>query len=413
VVGGGRAAPGAPRPHDVPVRVALVSEVWTPEVDGLVTRLERTVAQLRRAGHDVLVVAPTTGTDLPGVQERRTRGVRIPFLYGGRRWGVPDLRVPRAVREFAPDVVHVVNPVLMGVAAARWVAPRLPLVVSYHTDVATYAGHYHLGAFEGFVHASMRSTYRRADVRLATSPVGRGHLAGIGVEDVDLWGRGVDTGAFRPDRDGARLRARLGPDPDLAVAMHVGRIASEKGCDRLVPLAAGDPPVQLALVGEGPDRARLERVLAGERAAFTGVLRGDDLADAYAAADVLVFSSETDTLGLVLLEAMASGLPVVALDTSTARQTLDGYEAARFVPGGAGEGAWNVLVRAASEAAARSAEAHGGGAAGRVAARAAVARPAADWALTTEHLVEDVYARAVELAGARLAGSRRRTAGAL
>jgi len=394
------------------VRVALVSEVWAPEVDGLVTRLESTVAQLRRAGHDVLVVAPTSGTDVPGVLERRTRGVRIPFLYGGRRWGVPDVGVARAVRDFAPDVVHVVNPVLMGVAAARWAAPRHPLVVSYHTDVATYAGHYHLGAFEGFVHASMRSTYRRADVRLATSAVGRGHLAEIGVDAVDLWGRGVDTSAFRPGRDGARLRPRLAPgaDPDVPLAMHVGRIASEKGCDRLVPMAS--PPVQLALVGEGPDRERLERVLAGRRATFTGVLRGDDLADAYAAADVLVFSSETDTLGLVLLEAMACGLPVVALDTPTARQTLDGYEAVRLVPAGAGEGAWNLAVHAASQEAARSADARGAGAAGRAAAREAVARPAADWAVTTERLVADVYERAVEVAGARLTAPRRRTAGA-
>ncbi|WP_299036245.1 glycosyltransferase [uncultured Pseudokineococcus sp.] len=394
------------------MRVALVSEVWTPEVDGLVTRLESTVAELRRAGHDVLVVAPTTGTDVPGVVERRTRGVRIPFLYGGRRWGVPDARVARAVRDFAPDVVHVVNPVLMGVAAALRLAPRHPLVVSYHTDVATYAGHYHLGAGEGFVHASMRATYRRADVRLATSAVGRGHLAEIGIDDVDLWGRGVDTAAFRPGRDGSRLRPRLGPDPDLPVALHVGRIASEKGCDRLVPLASTDPPVQLALVGEGPDRDRLARVLAGRRATFTGVLRGDDLADAYAAADVLVFASETDTLGLVLLEAMASGLPVVALDTSTARQTLEGYEAAHLVPAGAGEDGWNLAVRAAAEAAARAGEAHGGGAEGRVAARAAVARPADDWVVTTEHLVADVYERAVELAGRRIATSRRRPAGA-
>ncbi|WP_298988678.1 glycosyltransferase [uncultured Pseudokineococcus sp.] len=389
------------------MRVALVSEVWAPEVDGLVTRLESTVAELRRAGHEVLVVAPTTGTAVPGVLERRTRGVSVPFLYGGRRWALPDGVVARAVRAFAPDVVHVVNPVLMGVAAARWAASRHPLVVSYHTDVATYAGHYHLGAFEGFVHASMRWTYRRADVRLATSPVGRGHLAEIGIHDVDLWERGVDTAAFRPDRDGTRLRGRLGPDPDLPVALHVGRVASEKGCDRLVPLAREDPPVQLALVGEGPDRARLERTLAGRRAVFTGVLRGDDLADAYAAADALVFASETDTLGLVLLEAMACGLPVVALDTSTARQTTAGYAAVRLVPPGADGAAWNRAVRDVAAGSAAAAAAHGGGTAGLAAARAAVARPAGDWASTTERLVEDVYARAVRAAAARGVGSRR------
>ncbi|MEJ5944076.1 glycosyltransferase [Pseudokineococcus basanitobsidens] len=392
------------------MRVAFVSEVWAPEVDGLVTRLERTVEALRADGHEVLVVAPTAGTAVPGVLETRTRGLRLPFLYGGRRWALPDGVVARALRAFVPDVVHVVNPVLMGVVGARWALPRYPVVVSYHTDVATYAGHYHLGIFEGVVHRSMRQAYRPADVRLATSSVGREHLAEIGIDDVRLWARGVDLAAFRPGRDGSALRARLrapvrpvAGDDDVPVALHVGRVATEKGTDRLARLASAEPPVHLALVGDGPDRRRLETELAGRQVTFTGLLRGDDLADAYAAADALVFASTTDTLGLVLLEAMASGLPVVALDSPTSRATLAGYGPATFVARAAPPGAWNTAVHAASDAARRAGDARGAGSPGRTAVRAAAARPTDDWACATRRLVEDVYADAVRRGAARLA----------
>lgn len=307
------------------MRIAIVSETWAPSVDGVVTRLENTVRELRSAGHEVLVVAPTTGSAVWGVVERQTRTVSFDFLYGGRPWGLPGRRVTGAVDEFRPDVVHVVNPVFMGAWAIRAARRHYPLIVSYHTDVAAYAGHYHLGWLRPLIHRLMRSMYRSATVRLATSDVGREQLFQLGIDDVELWARGVDHKLFRPDRDGSAMRERLAADPDLPLALYVGRLASEKGCQHMLDLATSDPPVQVAFVGDGPDRRRLERMFAGTRCHFTGFLSGDDLADAYAAADVFVFPSETDTLGLVLLEAMATGLPIVARDTPTARHTLEGY----------------------------------------------------------------------------------------
>ena len=307
------------------MRIALVTESWAPNVDGMVVRLENTVRELRAEGHETMVVAPTTGTRLHGVQEYRTRNISLGFLYGGRPWGLPDWSVRPVLEEFDPDVVHVVNPVLMGGVAAWLVRSRYPVVVSYHTDVVAYARHYHLGWLRGLIKSAMRHTYRPAAVRLATSELGRRRLAEAGIGEVELWSRGVDKEMFRPDRDGSAMRARLNPDPDVPLVLYVGRLASEKGCERLLPLLECDPPVHVAFVGDGPDSERLQRLFDHERVTFAGCLVGEDVADAYAAADVFVFPSATDTLGLVLLEAMACDVPVVAADTEAARETLAGY----------------------------------------------------------------------------------------
>jgi glycosyltransferase involved in cell wall biosynthesis/putative flippase GtrA len=307
------------------MRIAVVTETWAPSVDGVVVRLENTVRELRADGHEVKVVAPTIGTPLTGVHEYRTRSIRLGFLYGGHPWGLPDWSVLPALDEFDPDVVHVVNPVLMGVLAAWLVRSRYPVVVSYHTDVVAYAGHYHLGWLKGLVKRMMRRTYGRAAVRLATSELGRRRLAEAGIGEVGIWPRGVDRKTFRPDRDGSAMRARLNPNPDVPLVLYVGRLASEKGCERLLPLLDCDPPVHVAVVGDGPDRERLQRLFDQENVTFTGLLSAEEVADAYAAADVFVFPSATDTLGLVLLEAMACGTPVVAADTEAARETLAGY----------------------------------------------------------------------------------------
>lgn len=154
------------------MRVALVTETWQPCVDGVVTRLEQTVRHLTDRGHQVLLLAPTTGAPLPGLRQRRTGRIVLPFIDRARPWGLSDPRVRRLLDAFAPTVVHVVNPVLMGVAAA-WSASRYPLVVSFHTDVSAYAATYRLAWTRPLLHRLMRLTYARADVLLATSAVGR------------------------------------------------------------------------------------------------------------------------------------------------------------------------------------------------------------------------------------------------
>lgn len=326
---------GVRAPWGERLRVAIVTESWRPSIDGVVTRLDNTVRELRRAGHEVMVIGPSVDERLPDVPQYRTPTLSLRFLYGGRPWALPGPVVRRRLREFEPDVVHVVNPVLMGSLALRHAARRYATVVSYHTDVSVYASMYHLGWVRPLLHEVMRRVYRRADVRLATSDVGRQQLTDLRIDDVDLWKRGVDLDLFRPDRDGTDARTRLTPTPQHPLALYVGRLAREKGLERLLPLAARPGRTHVALVGDGPDGAHLEQLFAGSRVTFAGVLQGDALADAYAAADVFVFPSETDTLGLVLLEAVASGLPVVATDSPAARTVLGSYRERVLVPPGA------------------------------------------------------------------------------
>lgn len=313
------------------VRIAIVSETWRPYVDGVVTRLSATVRMLRHEGHQVLVIAPEGGEK--SFEGARVRGVptfSVPFIYGGRPWGYPLPAVGRHLDEFRPDVVHVANPIMLGIAGVLAARRRhIPLVASFHTDVAQYAGHYYLGFLGGAIHKITRALHNAAGLNLATSPTACHQLRRLGVHNVHLWRRGVDLELFRPDRDTSGMRERFGARPGQAIALYVGRISSEKGLHHLESLAR-DPQTMLVLVGEGPARDRLRRRWAKLDVSFPGTLYGDQLGNAYAAADTFVFPSTTETLGLVLLEAMASGLPVIAADSPTSRELLQTHPCARL-----------------------------------------------------------------------------------
>ncbi|WP_326836437.1 glycosyltransferase family 1 protein [Amycolatopsis rhabdoformis] len=307
------------------MRIAFVTETWLPSTDGIVTRLLATVSELRERGHDVLVIAPADGpAEFPGPAVETVPTVGAKFLYGGKRWGLPLPRVARFLRAFEPDVVHLVNPAFLGVAGLI-AAHRQgrPVVASYHTDIARYARHYRLGGAVPLIWTVLRSLHRRAELNLATSDAAITELTAHGIPGVRLWPRGVDLVRFRP----APARRTTG----RPIALYVGRLAAEKGLHRLASLAEPAGGFRLVLAGTGPARAHLERTLPPDTV-FTGLLHGEDLAEAYRAADLFVFPSTTDTLGLVLLEALASGLPVLAAESPAARSTLAGTTAARFFP---------------------------------------------------------------------------------
>lgn len=341
------------------MKIALVSETWRPSVDGVVIRLEHTVEHLVRAGHRILIAAPTMGTPQTGVEQYRTNGAHIGFVDPGRRSGLPDFGLGRRLAAFEPDVVHFVNPLLMGTLALRAVARRYPIVVSFHTDITTYLSRYKISRVAPILHQCMRTAYRRADLRLATSRIGEQRLRSLGIDGVGLWPPGVEptTGSQPESRDA--MRTRLNPEPHLALALCVGRLAREKDCWRLLPVVAGPSPAHLTFVGDGPARDQLEQLYVGSHASFAGVLRGSDLANAYAAADVLLFPSSTETIGLVLLEAMSADLPVVAIDSPAARQTLDGYQRAIIIPPASDAAAWATAINAARATPSRAAGVRG------------------------------------------------------
>jgi glycosyltransferase involved in cell wall biosynthesis len=300
------------------VRVALVTEVFLPKIDGITNRLRHTLACLEAEGNECLLVAPHTSVASWG----GARIVRVPSLpfpaYPGVRISLPDPRIAAALARFAPDVVHAVGPACLGVvgiAAAR--ALGLPIVASYHTDFPRYLDGYGLGFAADAIWPLIRAVHGAAHQNLCPSRFTREELAEHGVRNVGIWRGGVDAALFDPNRRSHEMRLRLSNGrPELPLLLSVGRLSPEKNLASFAEILDGVPEAQLALVGDGPARGELERALAPfaaeGRVHFAGFLRGLELASAYASADLFVMPSKTETLGFVVLEAMASGLPVVA-----------------------------------------------------------------------------------------------------
>ena len=311
------------------MRVAIFTETYIPCTDGVVTRLLNTLDELRRLGHEVLVLAPDGGP--PSYAGYRVEGFpgRPFFLYPDKRVIWPRTRGIDLVREFQPDVIHTLNPTVFGMAAilAAWATDR-PLVASYHTHFPHYAKLYGYDYLTGPIWGYMRLLHNRAAVNLCTSESARQELVRHRFRRVRVWPHGVDLRRFRPTTPDPAMRHRLsGGAPDKTLLVYVGRLAAEKEIHRLLPAVQGHDEIRLALVGDGPSRRELEVLFAGTPTVFTGTLEGDDLVAAYNAADAFLFPSTTETLGLVLLEAMACGLPAIAARSEPSMDLLGGGEA--------------------------------------------------------------------------------------
>ncbi|NMP21960.1 glycosyltransferase family 4 protein [Sulfobacillus harzensis] len=308
------------------MRIAFVTETWWPSTDGVVTRLTATLRELKKMGHELLVIAPRGGDPVfEGIPVRDVPNVSVGFIYGGKPWGMPLPRIGHYIREFDPDIVHAVNPFVIGWGGVfSAVSQGRPLVASYHTNIAQYAEFYHLGFTKPAIWACLRALHNRADLNLATSETVRRELVQEGIRNVRVWARGVDLDLYHPAKRSEAMRRRLtGGHPERMIALSVGRVAAEKGLDRLTALFGANPDLHLAFVGDGPARPSLENLFQGTPTTFVGTLHGEELATAYASADVFVFPSTTDTLGLVLLEAMASGLPIIAAESSPTHELTD------------------------------------------------------------------------------------------
>lgn len=295
-----------------PLRIALITETFLPKFDGVVTRLCYTLRHLQKMGHALQLIAPKGVDDFEGVPVYGVPGFKFP-LYPDLKAAVPGPGVGRLLKAFRPDLIHAVNPAMLGVSAFFLsTSQRLPLVVSYHTQLPKYLQYYGMGSLEGAMWWGIRAGYNRADVTLATSKATQSELEGHGVRRVQLWRRGVDTELFHPNCATRRMRGRLTDGhPEDKLLLYVGRLSAEKEIEQCRQALAALPGVRLALVGTGPHRQKLEQYFAGTPTHFAGFLRGPDLAEAFASADTFFLPSRTETLGLVLLEAMAAGCPVV------------------------------------------------------------------------------------------------------
>lgn len=301
------------------MRIALFAETFLPHTDGVVTRLTHTLEQLQRAGDEVLLVAPAQ-RGLPstycGAHVIGAFSVPLPF-YPDVRLGLPMPRrgLARLLTRFAPELIHAVNPVALGLGAVYFAwRRRVPLVASYHTHVATYASRYHLSLLERPGWAYLRTLHNRAALNLCTSRPVQVELTARGFRRLALWEPGVDAVHFHPDRRTASWRDRLTDGhPHATILLSVGRLAPEKHLEALAPALRHLTDCHLSVVGSGPAAEQLRTTFAGLPVTFVGPLSGAELAAAYASADIFVLPSPTETLGLVALEAMAAGLPVVAL----------------------------------------------------------------------------------------------------
>jgi glycosyltransferase involved in cell wall biosynthesis len=291
-----------------------MTESFLPKIDGIVTMLTKTVECLRQDGDEVLIFAPSGGPkELFGAEVMGLPSIPFP-LYPELRVALPRRSMRRKLEEFQPDVLHLYEPALLGVGGIYYSYElRIPLVVSYHTNLPAYLRYYKLGVIEETTWRLMRLRHRRADLNLCTSTAMIEDLRNHGVDHLALWDRAVDACRFQPCAATPESRAFLSQgEPERPLLLYVGRLSAEKDITKLKELFPALPGMRLAIVGDGPMRRDLERHFKGTATFFSGYLEGDALAAAYASADLFVLPSQTETLGLVLLEAMAAGCPVVA-----------------------------------------------------------------------------------------------------
>lgn len=278
------------------MRIAIVTDCWQPEINGIVVTLEATIAELRLLGHEVLTVTPT---DFP----------RLVLPYGDRLVLPWPPRLAKMLSRFRPDTVHLATQGVLGLAARQWcIRHRRHFTTAFHTRFPEYA-HVRFGFPEGLLYRYARWFHgNEAPVLVPSEALGR-DLEARGIGRPKLWSRGVDMSLYRP-----RPKRSGFPRPIL---LYVGRVAAEKNVEAFLRL---DMPGTRIVIGDGP-------ALEAARGAypdvtFLGNLHGEALARHFSEADVFVFPSRLDTFGLVILEALASGLPVAAFPTAHLRETF-------------------------------------------------------------------------------------------
>ena len=298
------------------MRVAIIAEVFLPKIDGVVHRTLNLIEQLQAAGDELLIACPydegKRDCDVPIVDFKS-----FPFpTYPEYKIGIPDSRLEHELREFQPDVLHYINPLAFGFRCydrIRRAGLRYPSMFSFHTLYGEFVkGYVALKPLSPIIWWTMREFHNRADMNMTVSGLMRDELIARGFERVELWPPAVNVQQFHPGQKSAEMRNRLTQGrPDKPLLLTVSRLAPEKNVLFLKEVLPRFPEATLAVVGDGPQRAELERKFKGLDAHFFGYLTGNELAAAYASSDLFLYASETETMGNVVLEGMATGCPVV------------------------------------------------------------------------------------------------------
>ncbi len=319
--------------------VAIVTETYPPEVNGVAMTIGQLVNGLRENGHQVALIRPRQPSE---TAPPATKDLLVPSLplpgYHGLRLGLPARRLlQQHWRRFRPDIVHVVTEGPLGwsaVSAAKGLG--IPVSSGFHTNFDRYAMHYGLGWLRPLVAAYLRTLHRRTAATLVPTEALAAELAGEGVPGVRLVGRGIDSAQFNPAHRSASLRAQWGLAPDQLACLYVGRLAPEKNlplaCRAFDAIQATRTNARMIWVGDGPLAQQLMQTRTSDH--FAGTQCGQALAEHYASADLFLFPSLSETYGNVVAEAMASGLPVLAYRSAAAAELIvNGENGLSILPG--------------------------------------------------------------------------------
>ena len=293
------------------LRVAIVAESFLPQVNGVTNSVLRVLDFLKKNNHEAIILAPDSngspveyaGFEILPIPAVNFKGL-IPLA-------LPQQLAKAKLIEFSPDVIHLASPALLGNYIAKFAKRSgIPSLSVYQTDIAGFANNYGLQLANNTLSKFVAKVHSNTDRTLAPSTSACDYLTGLGVPEVKLWQRGVDSERYRPENRSETLRSQLlGARPDRTLIGYVGRLAHEKRLEDLIDLDNQDD-VQLVIVGDGPIRSRLERKLPN--AIFTGFKSGFDLAQLYASLDIFIHTGQHETFCQSIQEALASGIPVIA-----------------------------------------------------------------------------------------------------
>ncbi len=313
------------------MRIALFSEAYAPQVNGVVRTQVELVRYLRERGHQVLQAVPFSSVN------RREEGVvefrAVPFpLYPEMPIILPHWKFHRRqfeqVEAFKPDLIHLLSPGVLAYFGQLWARRHgCPVVASYETDVIRYLHYYGFGRCEPLLWRYLRWLFNNCHHTYVPSQVTKQQLIEAGIHDVRVFERGVDCVMFHPAKRSGATRQSLGVGPGGALVLYAGRLSKEKNLPVLLNaftlLTGKHPNARLVLAGEGPGRRSLVKSYRSPGITFISWNRGEELATLFASADVFALPSTTETLSLVALESMASGVPVLAMNAGGVRDIVE------------------------------------------------------------------------------------------
>jgi len=308
------------------LRIAVVTETWPPEVNGVAVTLSKLIHHLGRRQHTIQLIRPRQdkndeGLEHIGWSELLLRGLPIP-RYPQLKLGLPSKKaLIKAWSTKRPDLVHIATEGPLSWSALQAAHTlRLPVTSDFRTNFHSYCQHYGVGWLSKPIAAYLRKFHNRTGFTMVPTQAIKFQLEAMGFKNLKVVARGVDTQLFHPDKRSDAMRQRWGVTPDTLVLLSVGRLAAEKNLDLTIQtyqaLVAAGRPVKMVFAGDGPMRAATKAKCPD--ALFMGMCSHDELATLYASADLLLFPSLTETFGNVTLEALSSATPVLAFDCAAA-----------------------------------------------------------------------------------------------